>query len=898
MTDHATGPGTGTRYGRLTYTSFDSGGGAGGWQIKQRLGLTDDESTALRSRVNTQLDGGVELPRFPTPEDIAGFPRRLLYAPFGRTAAWWHVCSAGNDASGRPGNVFAHVVLDRTPGRRPTVRPIELWRSPGWLIPYGPEEVNAAQLGAGDEPPAGQPISRASVLSFLLDLETYRLGTLGALLDACAAAMAGGPRVVLVADTVDTAALWIGGLSFLMPVQYARERLSFSTLERASGLGAAFEQGVYVAAVPRVDWEAVEQLEGVVVIDEHEDVEIGDVGGQAHRTSHGFTIAATEWSAMAQVMLTDLDTADFAIEAMDGLLAEVGDPGREPGWGLAMVVSQHRDRYADAEAEAAKVILRSSPADLPEDGQLFAGASALLDDHLGRTAKDAWDRLAEQEGAGVHGGSVSQMVLGTYVLRALADVDWLTTSFDHGVPLPSGARLGNAVAEKAVEISLEVLDRLSPSSDDSEYRGRVVAALANLIARLDLTDETLDEQLNNGLMSGFIYQLFGEGADELIGRLGRFAEVTQATYIRPLVEIDDALQRDHRPGSALSPAVTFWLFPGTHPAVLATQELDLERCRLRAELAAHRLAYDPTALAERTLVVWVTLGDHRLSARDLAPYFAAPWAPEDALALRQQFAGRVRSEWLASTLKGSPPTLALKALGGRLSAGDGWNYDQLSTVRRGGVEDLAYLRYVERESWFEAGAESAHRSFDRILRGGIYAISVPYVPFDPQTLQVFTPVAIGAGVLDSGREHFARIREALAAQRRVLDVHQLKMLAAGLTGRVSWGQLGLAVMVADDRFPEPRLAQPQLSWMDTWLGPDEESALSALKVYLLDQLQPLSGDVELFKTQTVQAAQRQLYGQIDEPEKVMRAIQKFVNAWTKDLMAIRGRSSRWKALQS
>ena len=74
----------GGRFGQLTYTSFDQRGGSGGWQVKDRVALSDDEADALRSRVNTQLDAGTELPRFPTPEDIARLPATAALRAGGR----------------------------------------------------------------------------------------------------------------------------------------------------------------------------------------------------------------------------------------------------------------------------------------------------------------------------------------------------------------------------------------------------------------------------------------------------------------------------------------------------------------------------------------------------------------------------------------------------------------------------------------------------------------------------------------------------------------------------------------------------------------------------------------------------------------------------------------------
>ncbi|WP_308289857.1 hypothetical protein [Mycolicibacterium mageritense] len=57
----------------------------------------------------------------------------------------------GSDSTGRPGNVFAHVVLDRTPFAAPQRRPIEWWRSPQWVRPFGAAAVGRATIA--DSPP-------------------------------------------------------------------------------------------------------------------------------------------------------------------------------------------------------------------------------------------------------------------------------------------------------------------------------------------------------------------------------------------------------------------------------------------------------------------------------------------------------------------------------------------------------------------------------------------------------------------------------------------------------------------------------------------------------------------------------------------------------------------------
>ncbi len=424
-----------TRYGALTYTSYDAGG-AGGWQIKQQNGLTETEAAQLRARVSTLFDPGFGLPRFPSPAEVAALPRRLVYAPVDGGAAWWHTAAAGTDASGRPGNVFAHVVLDRTPAKGDADRPIEQWRAPGWLAPFGADAVMRAEFEVADPTP-GTAVGRTEVIDFLFDPDhVFRLATLGALLDACASAMTGGARVVLGTETTDTAALWIGAVSRLMAPQLARSGFFFSTLERQAGLAPAFQHGVQLACVPLDDADQIDPGAGLVVIDERERIEIGDLSGRPHRTSRGHEITATEWSVMAQVMLLDPGMAEAAFDQVDALTAGLPTGGSEPGWALALAVSHDSETFADAAGEAARVLARSSPPDLPEPRS--AEIAALLSEQLAASPEAAWGALRQHASAERPNPLMTELLLGLYARQALTNLDWLVHTTARGPAAASG----------------------------------------------------------------------------------------------------------------------------------------------------------------------------------------------------------------------------------------------------------------------------------------------------------------------------------------------------------------------------------------------------------------------------------------------------------------------------
>ena len=162
-------PGAKPRFGQLTYTSFHRPDGSGGWQVKEVLGgITAEEQPPLVERV-TGVEVG-KLPRFLSQEEVDWLPRRLVHGPVrGAGTAYWHTVPAGLDSSGRPGNMFAHVLLDRRPETpTPPLRPSDLLRSTLWLRPFGSERVLDAALTPMEDPPSPEAdYTRAAVLEFL-----------------------------------------------------------------------------------------------------------------------------------------------------------------------------------------------------------------------------------------------------------------------------------------------------------------------------------------------------------------------------------------------------------------------------------------------------------------------------------------------------------------------------------------------------------------------------------------------------------------------------------------------------------------------------------------------------------------------------------------------------------
>jgi hypothetical protein len=343
------------RYGQLSYTSCDSAGQVGGWQVKETGGgITDTEAKLLVSRIRTGLDPVERIPRYPTPDQLWAVPRRLAFYRIDHAAAgYWHTTPAGTDHTGRPGNVFVHVLLDRDAGETANgPRPIELWRSPQWLTPYGGPAVCAAAL-PDDAPGPGDTITSESVVEFVCDTATWRVGVLCGLLDAVTAALEGGRPVVLGVDSVDAGAQWIGVVSFFMSPGTAR-RLNFSTFDRGRDVEYVLSLGVHLLVVPRADLEEADIPAGVVVIDEADALFVGELHGQRHRTGNQ-EIQVTAWSAMAQVALADPSYATQLMADIDEFASGVVDDSLPPA--LPMAVSVLNRRWGrDAVSEAQSVV--------------------------------------------------------------------------------------------------------------------------------------------------------------------------------------------------------------------------------------------------------------------------------------------------------------------------------------------------------------------------------------------------------------------------------------------------------------------------------------------------------------------------------------------------------------
>jgi hypothetical protein len=555
------------RWGQLTYASFDRGNGtSGGWQIKETAGdLGDEEIQMLRSRVVTQFDSEGPLSAFPSASELASVPRRLTYVSDGTgRGVYWHSVMAGRDATGRPGNVFSHVLLDRdTNEASPALRPVELWRSPDILCPFGPDQVGAASLNHSDPPAFGLTVNRQSVLEFLFDPAEWRIGLLSVLLDAVHAALQGGPKVILSTDSADRAAMWIAAVSMLMSPNGARN-LNFSVYERSNGLPSLIERGVHLICVPAADVALIPTTADAAVLDEHEIPNLGDVGGPAHETRAGSKIGATYWSTLAQAALVDIDTADVAMTALNDVSDRVAGCGKEPAWPLAMATLVMPDRFEDVQSEASLVVERWSPEALRGDEALFSIATSTFNKLSGTSAQDVWERLNESSVSSI----TQEMYAQTYVERVLTDWDWLARPGD--APLPAGVDslpVSPHVKTAAKKAVLELPRRLASAPPVSQSFAAL--RLLNFIHRAALVElaEAADEDLKDAVAL-VVERVIGEIVD--VDGVADSMLKTAPQLASPLIRNNflGALENTKRfqteaPGHRVPAAFFAWLFDGS-----------------------------------------------------------------------------------------------------------------------------------------------------------------------------------------------------------------------------------------------------------------------------------------------------------------------------------------------
>lgn len=452
--------------GQFSYASADRGrGGAGGWQVLQRSPGIEPMLDELVRYTPAAIESLVAVQDYPVP----GLARRLMTTAVagGSRLAALHSVPAGRDGSGRPGNVFTHgVVL-----ARPTQRPAQLWEFPGWLQPYGPREVNAAGLSATE---VFDCVDMVPLLAdFLFDPMHWRVGTLAVLVDAVHAALAGGPRVVMLVADHEEAARWIQAVQACTDARSAH-RIHFSTFERHD-IPHLESLDLHLVGLPAVDADAVAKRPGVVVVDCGQFPELGELSGAPHRTPRGDAITVTPWSMMLLDRCATADDLPALMAAIDGVRADLPDAEwADPAWPLALITFE---QSSEARLDAAQVLARSTPSAVGGHPGHYQTVATALDAVLGESAAEQWQAL---EALRLGGGTELMLGLASanFVVRALGDPEWLAGAspvpqIDDNIRPPAGARAQSAVRE--------CLDRLANGSAE-------VALIRAAIRACDLLD--------------------------------------------------------------------------------------------------------------------------------------------------------------------------------------------------------------------------------------------------------------------------------------------------------------------------------------------------------------------------------------------------------------------------
>lgn len=616
-----------SRFAQLVYTSFDdSDGSGGGWRVKVETGdLDDQERRELTARIVIRFDVGESLPAYPNDEMIANRPARLMYGSISRDrAGYWHTVDAGKDATGRPGNVLAHVVLDRRIGDPIPLRPIELWGSPQWLRAYGPSEVTAAVLATADHPQPTGAISAASVVRFLTGLSVDQQIVFRVLLDAVHAAMSGGRKVILATRDVATGPWWIAAISYLMSPGTAR-RLSWSTYDDPELAASDARSGVHLIVVasdraheiPRGDW---------LLIDDLDQPSLGTLGA-AHGTRGG-NVAVTGWSILAEAALFGESLANALIAGLEAVARDVGDRDLSPTWPLAMAVRKER-ALAEFHPEADRIIADEAP----EHYEQVAAIAELVDGAVSATAPTdvggALERLdaAQRKGVGVPGAARRFLTL------ALAERDWMYSS----------GPIETVPAVHLVDFDpfVTVVDGLLDDVDDELYVDHAVA-MRKVLRIADLVDRLV-------VPGSEAYVYWTAGVAALIARYASAlasGESVHALILDPAIR-PETRERLVRPAVArlgndeldrLRPEVWEWLFGGDGRT---------------PEIPANPFAYDVALLPRYIAGVLDNPDDRRLSPHQReslasAALALALGADEDELGnqacrrLVRQFSGAAR----------------------------------------------------------------------------------------------------------------------------------------------------------------------------------------------------------------------------------------------------------------
>jgi hypothetical protein len=517
----------GRRWAQLTYTSVAAGESLlnGGWQFKQSGTCTDAERARVLTRIPTHLSMPRPLPRYASDLEVALAPRRLAFVEDDAADSVTflvHTAPAGHDATGRPGNVFTHVLLDRTLtealGRPDPTRPIEFWRSPQWLAPFGPASVQDAWCDDRRQFERGPTVNRDSIVDFLFDGQCDRVNRLADLLDATAAAMIGGPRVVLVVDNIDEGAMWIGLVSFLAAPASAA-RLSFSTYERAGEILSHGSLSLLCVVLssdfhdPHADHPAAANVQSkLLFLDLSQQIDNSAPAGQEAQERFGPRPTPCEWSELAVDLYNAGDVLlDDRLLDMDAIRGS--HPGTEscPWWAFALAVARE-PRLRESWPVAAAVLLRETPDDMDVDKDLAMTIRETIRQAADPGAAGIWE-LVSAQGSRISGNpGILAVIVDVFLERALANGGAQTPTEPSSAGSLSEAPANGAVRIRAIDIH------------GRRWLG-IALRFVDLLVRAGTADDQLPDTVH-GLIADINMQLAQSGGGAALDRIGPLDERT------------------------------------------------------------------------------------------------------------------------------------------------------------------------------------------------------------------------------------------------------------------------------------------------------------------------------------------------------------------------------------
>lgn len=412
-----------TAWGQLGYAST-----RGGFGVHADSGLEHDERELLIAGCNPgRKSFGIELPLLADADQVARFPRNLSYRWVPEVGGcYWHSSPAGADESGRTGNVFVHALLDRgTDGSAGGRRPVELWRSPTMLIPFGIAEVTAARLPVLPAEPS-PVVSRAAVVRFLTSFEVDRISVLTQVLSAL------GERrtepLVLGVATPDEGALWVAAVSYLLSPDMSRE-FSFVVWETPDLLTAD--------RLPAVELICVQESQIPTNLSD-------ELGLRVIRSSalvHGEQPPglARGWGELAEHLFSQSQEEIVGLlETIDDVAAESRGVTAHRAWPLAIAMATAVDQWPHLQDRLTSMLLQTTPPRIGQ-GRLWQVTERLLRERKDRQGTDLTGLLADVTAASP--GPIQAMLHQGYVEQAVTQPRWIADPSRRGGSLPARVTL-------------------------------------------------------------------------------------------------------------------------------------------------------------------------------------------------------------------------------------------------------------------------------------------------------------------------------------------------------------------------------------------------------------------------------------------------------------------------